>query len=146
MNLSGKMAVFAACVFMPVSTYAVEMRDDLSFITGRYASPENCKKLQAIDRKGGPKTIADYFWHLTPQGFSDGWEASCQFHVVFQRDRTATAQSICVEGAHTSIDWKYFELHESKTSHPDLIIYPGSEGGGDSSMGESYVYCEKMGK
>lgn len=141
MRLVGKLGVLAAIVTVSMDVHAVEMREDLSFISGRYASADNCKKLQAVDRKGGPSKIDDYFWHLTPKGFSDGWEASCSFHVVFQKRRTATAQSVCIEGAHSSTDWKYIELHESKTSHPDLIIYPGSESGGDSSMGETFIYC-----
>ena len=120
---------------------SVELRDDLPFIEGRYATPTDCKFLQAFEAKGEGRSLNNSAWHLTSTGFTDGWEQSCSFHAVFIRGKTATAQSICVAGAETVLKSYLLELQDAPKEHPDIYVYEEAGAVGADPQGTQYSWC-----
>ena len=128
-------------VWLPIVASAVELRDDLPFIDGRYATPTDCKFLQEFEAKGEERSLNNAAWHLTSKGFTDGWEQSCEFHAVFIRDKSATAQTICVAGAETWIKNYLFELQDSPPQHPDIYVFEGMDAPDADREGTQYSWC-----
>jgi hypothetical protein len=120
---------------------AVEVRETLPFVEGRYATVENCELAKTFDKAGGDHSKAVSPWHLTAKGFDDLWESSCKFHVVFVRGDEATAHAICVFGGETYPKLYYFWKTESPADHPDIQVFTDENDRSDNNMGEDYIWC-----
>jgi hypothetical protein len=140
-----RILIFAALLFALSGTVsnAVEVRETLPFVEGRYATAENCELAKAFDKTGGDHTKAISPWHLTARGISDLWESSCQFHVVFVRGKEATAHAICVSGAETYPRLYFFLKTNSPVTHPDILVFTGEHDKASDNMGEDYIWCPK---
>ena len=141
MRFSIKLGLFLALV--PGSIAAVEVHSDLPLISMRYAEPEPCEKLQAMEKRGEAPTLHTAQWHLTPSGFSDAYEVGCTLEAVFLRDKRATATAICTYGAETEIRHYHFQQSDEKKQNPDLYVFDNSDEG---RLGFTYQACPVLKK
>jgi len=77
---------------------AVGAKERAPFITGQYATAEQCKKLRAIE-KGAPENVETSPELLDADGFRS-WEGGCSFTKVFEHEPGTSwlAFMICSEG------------------------------------------------
>ena len=127
----------------PVAISAVEVREDLSFVKGRYATEADCATLQAFEKKGQAVSLENSAWHLTATGFSDGWENSCQFHAIFERDTSATVQAVCVAGAEVWPKLFYLAADDSGEQLPAIWVHEDTPGNEDGRQGVEYRACPR---
>jgi len=139
MRFRWKLGIFIS--LLPVAIEAVEVRDDLSFVKDRYAQQSDCATLQSSEKNGEQRSLNNAAWHLTKDGFSDGWEQYCTFHAVFMRDDTATATAICGEGAETTMEHFYFEQEKQSVKHPELYVYRKGDDTPEGRQGIAYSWC-----
>lgn len=123
------------------AAFAIELREDLPFVKGRYATTEDCKILQSFEAKGEKPNLQNAAWHLTSEGFTDGWEQACSFHAVFVRGTAATAQAICSAGADTTLKSYLFFLQDMPKDHPDIYVHEEEGASGADTQGVQYSWC-----
>lgn len=81
-----------------VAATAAAAKERATFLTGQYATAEQCAKLRKIEA-GGPKTVETAPELLDADGFH-GWEDGCGFVKIFEHepDTSWLALMICSEG------------------------------------------------
>ncbi|MFD0918035.1 hypothetical protein ACFQ14_16655 [Pseudahrensia aquimaris] len=130
----------------PATAQSLEVREDLNWIEGIYATPDGCAKMKARVAAGEPRSFANAVSYLTKDGFTDGWEGSCDFHAVFVRGDFATAQSICQEGASVSFTQFLFSREQVDSERADIYVFYDESSNADPATiqpeGELHRWCE----
>ena len=139
MRFRWKLGIIIA--LLPAAIEAVEVRNDLPFAEGRYAQKADCDVLQKSEKKGESRNLHNAAWHLTKDGFSDGWEQYCSFHAVFVRDNSATATAVCGEGSLTTLADYYFQLEDQPAGNPDITVFRKGDDTTEGQQGVTYCWC-----
>ena len=118
-----------------VASTAAVAKEKAAFLTGQYATKEQCEKLRKVEA-GGPKNVGTAPELLTADGFKS-WEGACEFTKIFEHDpgQSWVAIMVCSEGMTTTPEMYVFTKHENEDSF-DVSHADDAEGP------ETYTRCE----
>lgn len=128
-----RILLIALAVALPM---AAEGKDRAAFLTGQYATAEQCEKLRKIEA-GGPKGVGTSPELLDAGGFH-GWEGGCEFTKIFEHDpgKSWTAIMLCTDGPASSPGLYHFVKDETE----DRFEVTGPDQ--DESGPAAYLRCD----
>lgn len=106
--------LFLTLALAVFATAAAEAKDRATFLTGQYATDEQCAKLRKIE-SGTEKNVSTVPELLDAEGFHS-WEGGCEFTKVFEHEPGSSwlAFMICSEGASITPETYVFTKHENE--------------------------------
>ena len=120
--------VFSLAMAAGAAATAATAKERAVFLSGQYATAEQCAKLRKIEA-GGKENVSTAPELLDANGFR-GWEGGCEFTKIFEHEpgQSWLAFMVCSEGmtvnAATYVfvkDGDAFEVHQSGQEHgPEL--------------------------